>query len=293
MRAVNKRIFGEYNLGEVNLAEFVDPKNPGAIEIFNVSVKKFIELNNQDNSWMDKANKYGLECFLVAFGQSIINVEIAYRPDTETVEKTDCWFRPNQTWAWKKGDCEDTTFLSGSFLEIVLEFCEAGKYFATLGYYRTFDNKYYGHGYILLQLPYYKKWLIIETTLDREISPFIWLNWNPETYIPAVAFNRKEELIMTIKRDREKLGLSEAWYQRHQAQIQQMIDYIQTGKPLPYHYMHKTIRPVPINQNDLVDLTKKLSLGRSLLAWLRKPNKDRQFQKLIRKFERWQNKNLK
>jgi len=258
MIAKNKRVVSDYNLTDMLLWEWLDPKSFGAQQVYSKAFKKLIEKLRQDFSrWIRLINKYGLDNILSSFCWSVVNVEIGYIGDTDRFKRVDWWELPTECWNWKLGDCEDSTFLLGSALENVKSMTKRkdDMFLCTIGYYVTVDKVYYGHAYVLYFNSYYKKWYVLETTWDKEVSPFIWFNWNPEMHVPAVLFNRKVTLRMDLEPFRKKLDLTNAWYERHEKAIKEMIEYITTGKKLECSFMHKKVRPVPIRIEDMTAMT--------------------------------------
>jgi len=245
MIARNKRVVSGYNIANMDLSEWIDPKSYGALDVFLASLDRFLELLGKDKGWLGRANKYGLHNLMASFAYSYVNVKIGYRSDTEMFKRYDWWNLPSETIELGKGDCEDTSFLLSSSIEHICSFCMVEpSYYCTLGYYHA-GGAYYGHAYVLYHHTYAKKWCVLETTYDHEVSPFVWLVWNPDTYIPAICFNRKDELVMTNHDHRERLGLGDGWYERHKEAIEDMIKYVQTGELLKCSFMHKKERPAP------------------------------------------------
>jgi len=57
---------------------------------------------------------------------------------------------------------------------------------------------------------------------------------------------------MDLKPHREKLNLTEKWYERHRKAIDNMIKYITLGEKLEVSWMHKKTRPVEVSLEDQV-----------------------------------------
>ncbi|MHA1615017.1 MAG: hypothetical protein ACTSYJ_09245 [Candidatus Thorarchaeota archaeon] len=250
MLAHNKRVIyvdGQaYPLADMYLQEWIDPRSFGAMEVFRKAYDKAVQLSKDSPKWMEWFNKYGFHNFLASFCWSVVNVEVQYRYDTDMFKRADWWSLPSETYNWKKGDCEDTTFLLASALEHVQNVTDIDdRYFAVLGFY-VHEGQYYGHGYVMWLHDYIGKWMILETTWDCEVSPFIWYNWTPDKYVPAIMFNRSDFFRMDIESHRSVFDLNNDWYERHKDAIKAMINYIETGKQLLVSFMHKLIRPVPI-----------------------------------------------
>lgn len=237
----------------MNLIEWIDPASYGSYYLYFQALEKLVSNFKKDPStWGKWLGKYGIDHFLAWYMWSWVNVNIPYQYDSETFKRVDWWCLPTESLDWALAklvgglDCEDCAILLASGLERLRPFRnEASYYYCVLGFYYN-GKDYYGHGYDIWLDKYlseaYKKpyWATMETTLDNEVSPFIAYPWNPEQYIPAVCFNRKEELIMTIKIHREKLGLTDDWFNKHKGAIEAMLNYIQTGEKLTYHFAHKT-----------------------------------------------------
>ncbi|MEM1555450.1 MAG: hypothetical protein QXM54_02850 [Desulfurococcaceae archaeon] len=253
MIARNKRVVAGQNIADMDLAEWIDPLSYGAQSVFNKAVRKFVDLAKSDSSWFGYANTYGLENILAVFCWSTVNVEIPYRSDTEMFKRADFWLLPSETYStFKAADCEDSTHLLASALENILLFSDINdptQYFCCLGYY--YDGSYWGHAFILWRNKYLEhqlkptesysnKYYVFETTWDEEISPFSWYNWRYESYIPAIIFNRRY-CSTTLNADAQStLGVSQSYIERHKEAIQNMIDYVTTGRLIKESWRHKT-----------------------------------------------------
>jgi len=244
-------------LSNMDLREWIDPYSCGAQEIYDNSVSHLASLLNDDLlTWLGHIETFGLHNLLASFCHSIVNVAISYVGDVELFKRVDWWELPSECYQWKMGDCEDTTFLLTSVLGNVAHMCEGleGRYYAVLGYYRDL-NEYYGHAYVLYYHNYFGQWCILETTLDKKVSPFIWLNWNRESYVPAIIFNRDAVYNMKLRAHREGFKLDEEWYNKHKEHVGNMVDYVTTGRQLTCSWMHKGVRPAKIELGDLIGST--------------------------------------
>jgi len=249
MYAKNKRVVSGYNLADMLLFEWIDLKSFGGTKVFEEAQAKLIA-QMKEESFAEKVRKYGAENFLTSYCWSIVNVRIAYIGDTEQFNRVDWWELPTECYNWMKGDCEDSTFLLSAALESIREVAYKPyeyKYLAVLGFYCDAQGNYYGHGFVLYYNSYLQKWCVLETTWDKEVNPFIWINWNPEMYVPAVLFDRRTVLRMDVESHRQQLGLQKDWYERHKEMISAMIDYITLAKKMKVSWMHKTVRPVPVD----------------------------------------------
>jgi len=247
--AKNKRVVNGYNLTDMELVEWIDPLSWGGSDVFYRAYAKIVE-ECADPQFLQWLQTFGLDNFLANHCWNIVNTEIDYIGDTEMFNRADWWCLPSECLNWKKGDCEDTAFLLAAALENVKLCCERedDTYFAVLGYFVDQAN-YYGHGFVLYYNSYLQGWYVLETTWDNEISPFVWYNWDPNLYVPAIAFNRPNVLLMTSQAQRQKLGLSDSWYNQYEALIQDMINYVTTGKLLKVSWLHKKVRPAPVKVN--------------------------------------------
>jgi len=264
MIAKNKRVIyvdgKPYSIADMNLQEWLDPKSYGANEVYRLATEKLLDKLRKNRKWFNYLKKYGLDNFLTSFCWSIVNTNIGYEGDSANFKRVDWWATPTETWSWAVIlkilgglDCEDTTFLLSSSLELVKQLTKRNVYYSSLGYY-YYRGTYYGHGYVLYFNSYLKKWCVLETTWDSEVSPFVWYLWNPNKYVLAVAFNRKEILRMDLKPHREKLNLTEKWYLKHEEAISAMIKYITLGEKLEVSWMHKKVRPVEVSLEDQVTM---------------------------------------
>ena len=260
----NKRVIylpdgSKKDLGNMLLTEFLDPESYGSMRLWNYASSKLGYMFQTDpNGTMEKIRILGYEHLMAYLMWNYVNVTIRYVGDTESFRRADWWQLPSETEEWGTGDCEDSSFLLSSGLERIPNI----SYYCIIGYFLD-QGTYYGHAFVIFHNQELEKWLVLETTLDNEISFFVGIPWDPDRYVPAVAFTRKEFLSMIIKSHRDKLGLSDEWYNRHCRAIRDMIDYILTGMKLDVKWMHKSRRPVRLNADEvevLPDRIKALEL---------------------------------
>jgi len=244
MIAKNKRVVMGYNVTDMSLFDWLALPSYGASETFTEAVRRYLQ---RQDTYKPLAEKVGVHNVLATLVWGVVNTEIDYRHDTDQFKRVDWWCLPTETWNWRRGDCEDTSFLLSSALRLLENFTgKTGLYRCCLGFYFDWQERaYYGHGYVLWWHDHLKKWIVMETTWDWEVSPSMAYIWRPETYIPATIFDHKEVDVMTSKQARQKYGLTDAWYGKHEALIEAMINYITTGERLPVRFMHKKRRPVP------------------------------------------------
>jgi len=253
MIAKNKRVINGYNLADMRLQEWVDWKSYGAQQVFIAAMQRLGSRLQQDRErWLGFIHKYGLDNLLASFAWSEVNIRIQYIGDTERFKRIDWWELPSECYNWEAGDCEGSTYLLVSCLELIRELVKRSKdwQFATLGYYHDY-KQYYGHAFPLFWNSYLAHWNVLESTWDSEVNPFIWVKWNPEQYIPAIAFNRHRTYRFDLASHRRLFGLSDAWYERHKEAIQAMIKYVTMAKRLKVSWMHKGKRPVPLQMENL------------------------------------------
>jgi len=251
--AKNKRVVSGYNLADMRLQEWIDWKSHGALQIFIGAMRRLSQYLKQDpERWLKFIRTFGLDNLLASFAWSEVNVKIKYIGDTERFKRVDWWELPTECYNWMQGDCEDSTFLLASTLEIIqrLTARKPDWHFATLGYYRD-GRQYFGHAYCLFFNTYLANWKVLETTWDVAVNPLIWLKWNPEQYVPAILFNRSRVYRMDVPSHRRLLKLSDAWYERHKEAIQVMIKYVILARGLKVSWMHKAKRPVPLRLESL------------------------------------------
>jgi len=251
--AKNKRVISGYNLADMRLQEWIDWKSHGALQIFIGAMKRLSQcLKRNPERWLKFIRTFGLDNLLASFAWSEVNVKIKYIGDTERFKRVDWWELPTECYNWMQGDCEDSTFLLTSALEIIQRLTgrKPDWHFAVLGYYRD-GAQYFGHGYCLFYNTYLSSWNTLETTWDTEVNPLIWLKWNPEQYVPAILFNRSRVYRMDVSSHRRLMALDNAWYERHRDAIHAMIKYVMVGAKLKVPWMHKDKRPVPLRLKNL------------------------------------------
>jgi len=241
----NKRVLyvagNPVNVGDMYLTEFIDPSSYGAQVVFTNAVSKLAKLLREDEKWYSYVNRYGLANILAVFCWSYVNVNIPYRYDTEVFKRIDFWLTPSETIStFKAGDCEDTSFILASALENVvnMEKPDPKRYYTCIGYY--YDGTYWGHAFILWRNTYLKGLYVFETTMDREVPPWVWYPWSKEHYIPAIVFNRNYYGTLLNTEVQKDLYVDEKYVKQHEEAVKAMIDYVYTGKPLKQSWRHKT-----------------------------------------------------
>ena len=242
----------EIDLGDHYLTDFVRYNCCATDQIMWEAWRKLSSIYSQNpNIFVSLMNKIGLYNMYVKEIWNVINVKVRYRFDDPVFQVPDFWMFPNETWGQLMGDCEDTTFLLLSAVLRVKYGWESGDdvakeavEYGCLGFYIDHQNNAYGHAFMIRKTSKIAngRWLWVETTLENEVPQSVWYLVDFNQLVPVYFFTDKESY--RIDKDYAKLGLTKDYVNQHQDLINQMIDYVETGKWLKVKWMHKTRRPV-------------------------------------------------
>ena len=238
----------EVDFGTWDLRDFIAPRCYATVAVFAHAWGRYSELYAKNPDYMCKVEKLiGLDNIIIKEMWNVVNVMIKYRGDDPIFQTPDFWQLPNETWGMGKGDCEDSTFL---LVSAIRGFKPDAKVYATLGLYiDPYTKNVYGHAWGIYKARFYNGWLWLESTLENALSQSVWLAWNPEYLVPVYWFNECEAY--RVDRDYRFLGLDEKYVEKHRGLIEQMIDYVETGKWTKVKWMHKG-RRVPVLLSTLV-----------------------------------------
>ncbi|MEM3964870.1 MAG: hypothetical protein QW584_04010 [Thermofilaceae archaeon] len=249
---------GEVSLGDFYITDWVVPSSYAADMVAQMAWDRLGNLyRSNPQSFTSLMNSLGLYNMYVKEMWNVVNVQVGYRPDDPVFQTPDFWLLPNETWALKFGDCEDTTFLLLSSIArvrrswndpVVRDSVEYG----VIGFYSDVAGNYYGHAYIIRKSSKVAggRWLWVETTLDSEVPQSLWHLWNPNTLIPVYWFD--DANVYRVDRDYRMLELTEDYVRLHEPWIRAMIDYVESGRWLSVKWMHKKRRPVKMDGHTAV-----------------------------------------
>jgi len=236
---------GEIDFGCWDLRDFVQPGCYAARQLESMAMQEY---TNSREVYDPYVQAWGIVPTLTKIMWNTVNKAIGYRHDDPVFQTPDFWMLPNETWHMKAGDCEDSTLLLASAVELAKEMFGGfdpaeSTVFAVLGYYNAGDALY-GHAYVLFRNPkIVDRWLWIETTWDEEVPINVWYVWDPNKLIPVYFGNSR--VFYRIDQHYDVLGLSKSYVDQWWDAIQAMIEYVESGRWLKNRWMHKKIRPVP------------------------------------------------
>ena len=276
MKVKGKRIIhssgGDIDMGDVELEDFIMPEAKEVKDRWFEGIRMVEGWEAKSRKLRGIFSKMGYENITAVALLNVV-VPIGYRHDELAIRSADFWFFPIETLSRGVGDCEDTTFLLSSLYSF--DPMVSNRYWACLGYYRQ-NGRLYGHAFVLFNNSYfermnYGRWVVMETTLERPMSPFLQLTWTGEdsNWIPAMIFRKGWEGYYKFEfyslddpKGREILGLGDGWFRKYERYIDEMKEYVLGGKLMKRKWMHKSKRP-PIRSFTMPEMRRALMRKRS------------------------------
>lgn len=233
------------DLGDFLLTGFVRPESLGAEAVVG---EAWVEVSNAflrgKGGFAGLVNAAGLPALLVHGVWDVVVKAVGYREDDPIFHVPDFWQLPNETWAMRKGDCEDSTFLLTSAAARVVRAFGEGRVYACVGYYiDPSTGEAYGHAFPIYSTPRVAggEWLWLESTLDTPLPLSTWALADFSVVVPVYFFNDREA--HRIDRDYRLLGLTREYVLRRKELVEEMIQYVEEGKHVRRKWMHKGRRP--------------------------------------------------
>lgn len=180
---------------------------------------------------------------------------IRYRYDYKVFPTGEFWQFPEETWARRLGDCEDTTYLLVSALRSLrkkmgLPFREI---YACLGFYIDKSGNVFGHAFPIID----GEWiadetvLILESTLEKAFEPDKWIKADWERFFPVYIFN--DATVYRVKDEYFIFGIPADLVRKRMHLIEIMEQYVEGGKLTPNKWMHKDIRVPDVKDLEVVE----------------------------------------
>ncbi|MEM4060317.1 MAG: hypothetical protein QXK11_07380 [Pyrobaculum sp.] len=245
---------GEVSLGDFYLNDWVTTDSYAADSVVSMAWERLRSffLSNP-TSFASLVYSIGLYNMYVKEVWNVVNVSIGYRHDDPVFQTPDFWLLPNETWALRYGDCEDTTFLLlSSTLNLKRSWADTvsreSVEYGVIGFYRDYSGTYYGHAFIIRSSSRIAggRWLWVETTLDYAVPQQIWYAWNPNILVPVYWFDGSKTY--RVDKDYSVLGLTSDYVKTHESYIRAMIEYVETGRWTSVKWLHKKRRPARVDE---------------------------------------------
>jgi hypothetical protein len=202
--------------GAKYLTSWIEPLAYGSEQFLKEAIPKAKE-------WQKDYPDMPFEHVLVYAVWGVINVDVVYKAD-EMAKYPDYWNQVDETFSDKWGDCEDCAI---ALTSVAHRFTDRVK--LAIGYYTL--GGWYGHAFCIYSSPYFNTDVVLEATWDDFITPNRAIILQSSFYHPTVIGNQK--------------GFQQVC---NCSYCQQMMEYLTTGKPLPYP---KITKAKPISKNQL------------------------------------------
>lgn len=249
------------DLGDMYLTDFIQPDSLGATRLYGYGWEWFAkDYQSNPDDVRSLVNLIGIDSVVIKEIWNWSNVNIQYRYDSKYFDVADFWQIPSETMTMLRGDCEDTTFLLTSAIihEVENAFESSFKgdvvIYGCIGYYIDSNGNYFGHGFPIMRNKRVNPdlWLWLESTLDFKVPLGVWYGVNFNTLLPVYFANHKESY--RIDKDYMKLGLSKDYVQQYEDYINDMIEYVESGKKLSVKWMHKGKRVPDLGRTIKIDI---------------------------------------